>query len=105
MLVAADGQDQDHARVLQHALRQPERVEEQVHRHQPELVGDHQRRQDEEEQRSRDREAEPREGVAGELPRTRFVIVTTTAMIALLRNSRGSGGSSSVEGVLPGRRA
>ena len=50
--------------VLAHAARQPEPVEDQVHRNEPKLVGDHHRAKHQDEEQFAPREPEPRECVS-----------------------------------------
>ncbi len=61
-----DGQQDDDRHVLAQAARQADGVHDQVHGHEPELVGDHQRGQHDEEEQLAAREPQSREGVAGD---------------------------------------
>ena len=71
MLVAEIARTSDDADVLAQAAGQADAVEHHVDRHEAELVGDHQRREHDEEEDLATREPEPREGVAGEAARGR----------------------------------
>ena len=72
----------------------PMPVEDQVDGYEAQLVGDHQGGEDDEEQHLAPREPQPREGVARDAPEDEVGHRHRGAMRPLLKNSRGSGGSS-----------
>ena len=68
MLVALMARTRIDAGVLEDALGQPEAVQDQVDGDEPQLVRDHQRRQDDQEEHLATGKPQTREGVAGDAP-------------------------------------